>query len=408
MTSQQGRGEGIPEETRRRRNTLRFWQLFPLIWLVYLYFPLSDLWQSPQPVGLKALGTLGIAAFAGFWTQLYSQHSARVRLPRYPERHRAWVTAGYLCCLALFALYFALQGYSATTFLIYGAAIAGFQGSFRVALWGLVGVVFALFIPGWLGAGPLDVFNVVQLVLLSTFATYGNHAGFRQGVSQKRLAEMQLEKEKLAADAERERIARDLHDLLGHTLSVIVLKSELASKLAERDPARAAQEIREVERISREALSEVRAAVRGYQGSGLSAELARSKVALDAAGVALKLERTPFPVPPEIETALSMVLREAVTNVVRHARAAHCTIRIEQQAGEYLLDVHDDGIGGSGPEGSGLTGMRERVRALGGQLTLGQLTLGGELARDGERGTRLSVRFPLPAAAALPVIRATA
>ena len=229
------------------------------------------------------LGVLGVAVFVWLWTELYSQREARVRHARHSETHQYWVLAGYLWCLVLFAGFTLLPG-SGFTFLIYGAAVAGFQRSFRVALWGLIGVVFAMFVPDWFGATPLTAFDIVQIVLLSSFAMYGNHAGFRQGLSQQRLNEMQLEKEKLAADAERERIARDLHDLLGHTLSVIVLKSELASKLADKNPARAFEEIREVERISREALSEVRAAVQGYQGSGLSAELARSKVALGRSG----------------------------------------------------------------------------------------------------------------------------
>ena len=249
----------------------------------------------------------------------------------------------------LFAGLTLLPGGNGFTFLVYGAAVAGFQRSFRVALWGLIGVVFAMFVPGWLGAEPLGVFDIVQVLLLSSFAMYGNHAGFRQGMAQQRLGEVQLEKEKLAADAERERIARDLHDLLGHTLSVIVLKSELASKLADKNPARAIAEIREVERISREALSEVRAAVQGYRGSGLSAELARSKVALDAAGVRLVLERPPLALPPATEAGISMVLREAVTNVVRHARAQHCTVVIEQRGDGYWLEVKDDGVGGRGP-----------------------------------------------------------
>lgn len=123
-------------------------------------------------------------------------------------------------------------------------------------------------------------------MLFTLVAAYGNHASYRRRVADAQLAAAHAEQERLAAEAERERIARDLHDLLGHTLSVIVLKSELAGKLAGRDPARAAEEIREVERISREALGEVRAAVSGYRGSGLSAELARAKVALDAAGCA--------------------------------------------------------------------------------------------------------------------------
>ena len=376
----------MPTE-RKQAGWGRFWRLFPLVWLVYLYFPVSQVLSSAEPGTFKLLAVLGVAVFVWLWTQLYSQREARVRHARHLGTHQFWVLAAYTWCLLLFAGFTLLPG-SGFTFLVYGAAVAGFQRSFKVALWGLIGVIFTMFVPGWVGAPPLGVFDIVQIVLLSSFGMYGNHAGFRQGLSQQRLAEMQLEKEKLAADAERERIARDLHDLLGHTLSVIVLKSELASKLAEKNPTRAAEEIREVERISREALSEVRAAVQGYRGSGLNAELARSKVALDAAGVRLILERSPLELPPETEAGLSMVLREAVTNVVRHARAKHCTVRLEVEGGAYLLSVTDDGVGGLAPEGSGLTGMRERVRAL-----------GGELRRGGEGGTRLSARFPVSEAA---------
>ncbi|AWN21890.1 sensor histidine kinase [Deinococcus irradiatisoli] len=365
-------------------NLGRFWRLFPLLWLLYLYFPLGELLEGSRPTDLKLLGTLGIVSFVWFWVQLYVQQGPRVRLARHPGTHWRWVLGGYLWCLTLFAGFFLLQGYSASTFLVYGAAIAGFQGRFWLAVAGLVGSLAALFAPGVLGAEPLTFFEGLQVVVLATVATYGNHAGFHQGQAQQRLAEMQREKEKLAADAERERIARDLHDLLGHTLSVIVLKSELASKLAEKHPARAAEEIREVERISREALSEVRAAVQGYRSSGLSAELARSKVALDAAGVRLILERAPLELPPATEAGMSMVLREAVTNVVRHARARTCTVSIEQRGAVYVLSVQDDGSGLAGPEGSGLTGMRERVRAL-----------GGELRRECGNGTRLSAEFPL-------------
>ncbi|TSA87874.1 sensor histidine kinase [Deinococcus detaillensis] len=383
----------MPSE-RKQEKWGRFWRLFPLVWLVYLYFPISGVLSSSTPGTFKLLTVLGVGVFVWLWTQLYNQREARVRHVRHSETHQFWVLAAYLWCLVMFAGLTLLPGVlsgNGFTFLVYGAAVAGFQRSFRVALWGLIGVVFAMFVPGWLGAAPLGIFDIVQVLLLSSFAMYGNHAGFRQGISQQRLEEVQLEKEKLAADAERERIARDLHDLLGHTLSVIVLKSELASKLAEKNPARAAQEIREVERISREALSEVRAAVQGYKGSGLSAELARSKVALDAAGVRLILERPPLELPPATEAGLSMVLREAVTNVVRHARAKTCTIRIEEQESAYWLEVTDDGVGGETPEGSGLTGMRERVRAL-----------GGELKREGESGTRLSAKFPIQTPSALP------
>ncbi|WP_293912755.1 sensor histidine kinase [Deinococcus sp.] len=381
---------------RQSGTTAFFWRFFPLVWLVYLYFPLRELFQGTQPPGVMLLGTAGVCVLLWLWSQLYAQQLYRDGRLRSVKVQWRWALAAYGWCLLLFAG-FSLIGSEAPTFLIYAAAVIGFQTSLRRALWGLTGALAMLGLGIWLPGAPYTWIGVVQLVLFSSVGLYGNHAGYQQSLAQRRLTEMQLQQEKLAADAERERIARDLHDLLGHTLSVIVLKSELASKLAERDPLLAAQEIREVERISREALSEVRAAVRGYQGSGLGAELARSKVALDAAGVKLRLERTPCALPPEIENALSMVLREAVTNVVRHARAAHCTVRIEQQGGEYLLDVQDDGIGGAGVEGSGLTGMRERVRALGGELT-----------RSGEGGTCLSARFPVPGVVTAPPVRASA
>jgi two-component system sensor histidine kinase DesK len=181
------------------------------------------------------------------------------------------------------------------------------------------------------------------------------------------------EAERLAAVAERERIARDLHDLLGHTLSVIVLKSELAAKLADRDPARAAAEIREVEQISRQALAEVRRAVHGYRGERLETELASGRRALEAAGVSLVTEGhiDPSALGADEERALALALREAFTNVVRHARATTCRVDLGRDAGRVRLTVSDNGIGGASPEGAGLAGMRSRLAAVGGGLRRG-------------------------------------
>jgi two-component system sensor histidine kinase DesK len=176
--------------------------------------------------------------------------------------------------------------------------------------------------------------------------------------------------EEMAKLAERERIARDLHDVLGHTLSVIALKSELASKLAEIDPARAVQEIREVERVSREALSEVRAAVEGYRGQGLRGELQRAAQTLDAAGVSLTTDVAAVTLPPKQETALALAVREAITNVVRHAGAKTCRISLKEQGGKVVLRIEDDGVGGVPREGNGLAGMRERVAAIGGTVNV--------------------------------------
>lgn len=190
--------------------------------------------------------------------------------------------------------------------------------------------------------------------------------------------------ERLAAVAERERIARDLHDILGHTLSLIVLKSELAAKLAPRDAVRAAREMRDVEEVSRKALQQVREAIRGYRAS-LADEIAQSHTLLDAAGIRSEFHTEPADLDRAIEEALALALREAVTNVVRHARAKSCRIGLRTRGGECVLVVEDDGIGGDAPEGSGLHGMRERVAALDGSVVR---------ARGAERGTRLEVTIP--------------
>ncbi|MGH8281452.1 MAG: sensor histidine kinase [Gammaproteobacteria bacterium] len=205
-------------------------------------------------------------------------------------------------------------------------------------------------------------------------------------LSRKNKALKQSEEEirKLAAGAERERIGRDLHDLLGHTLTLITVKAELAAKLAERDLAGAAREIRDVERISREALTQVREAVGGYRSGGLTGELANARVALAAANVKLAEKVEPPKLSPAQDSALAMVLREAVTNVVRHSGAQHCRIELENRDRQLHLLIEDDGHGGKVQEGNGLKGMRERLQAVSGQL---------QIASD-KTGTRLAILLP--------------
>jgi two-component system, NarL family, sensor histidine kinase DesK len=189
--------------------------------------------------------------------------------------------------------------------------------------------------------------------------------------------------EQLAKMAERERIARDLHDVLGHTLSVIVLKSELAGRLFQRDPQRAAAEIADVEMISRKALTEVREAIRGYRAEGLAAEIKRAQSTLDAAGVTLVCEEKPPEMNPAVEGVMSLVVREAVTNIVRHAQASQCSMIFSTQNGHTSLVIEDDGRGGIRADGNGVRGMRERVESLGGQFTVGS-----------NKGTRLTILVP--------------
>ena len=200
-----------------------------------------------------------------------------------------------------------------------------------------------------------------------------------------RMAHDQIEQ--LAALAERERIARDLHDDLGHTLSVIVLKSELAGRLLERDPERAAQEIGDVEKTARTALKEVREAIGGYRSQGLAAEVEMARNTLQSAGVALACESAVPKLAAEEETVLCLALREAVTNIVRHAHATQCRMHFATTEDRFhSLLVEDDGPNTIRQEGNGLRGMRERVQSLGGRFSI-----------RSEHGTALLVELPVRA-----------
>jgi two-component system sensor histidine kinase DesK len=210
-------------------------------------------------------------------------------------------------------------------------------------------------------------------------------------MSQEKDAALKLshdEVRRLAALAERERIGRDLHDLLGHTLSLVALKSELAGKLVERDPKGARRELDEVTRVAREALTQVRSAVTGIRAAGIAAELASARLLLELDGVAFRYALAPVALPPALETVLAMTLREAVTNIQRHARAASASATFEVVGSQIVLRVIDDGRGGTIAPGNGLCGMRERIEALGGRLRVDSVPA---------RGTTVEASLPLPA-----------
>ncbi len=183
--------------------------------------------------------------------------------------------------------------------------------------------------------------------------------------------------------AERERIARDMHDVLGHTLSVVVLKLELAGKLLAADPERAASEIADVEQLARSALKDVRSAISGYRERGFQGEVDNARLAFEAAGIRFHDEVEPVEFSPGSEPVLALVLREAVTNVLRHSGARSCTVSLSGEAGQLVLVVADDGVGGQPVNGTGLRGMTERLEAIGGTL---------ELESNG--GMRVTARVP--------------
>ncbi len=182
--------------------------------------------------------------------------------------------------------------------------------------------------------------------------------------------------EQLAVTAERDRVARDVHDVLGHSLTVVTVKAQLAERLVEADPERARAELVEVQQLARQALAEIRATVRGLRSTALEDELLVAADALASAGIAADLPDDPEVLDPRHRTTAAWALREAVTNVVRHSGAGHCEVVLAPGA----IEVRDDGAGvASAPEGGGLRGLRERAAAGGGSLEVGPGPAGGTI-----------------------------
>lgn len=285
----------------------------------------------------------------------------------------------------------------ASTFFVYAAAFLPFSiVSLRRVFSIFLLEVLLVLAEGYIFHAHAGIFHIGWPNTLIAIFLMGIIGGGNVLFAQERRADRKLraaleENLALAAVAERERIARDLHDLLGHTLSLITLKAELARKLVDRDPQRAKQEMQDVEHTSRAALADVREAISGYRGQGLAAELLRARQTLETAGIAVDCEASEVPLSPAQETVLALALREAVTNVVRHAQAQTCSVRLGRDEQLCTLEIADNGCGADGPEGNGLRGMRERLEAI-----------GGSLQRQTAAGTRLVIHLPLaPMASAL-------
>ncbi len=350
----------------------------PHLWLFSLLFLAWKYLMVAPTAGELALLALTIAAFlpayyASYW------------------RHRT----GSLLCVALTLLagvLWAPHNHGASTFFIFAAAMCGNIPAARVAYAALAGVLAAALAVGLAVIDYMPLYFLVPALLVGLPLGLGSIMDARLRHSRVLLLRKQEEVEHMATIAERERISRDLHDLLGHTLSMITLKAELAGKLFERDPAACRQEIREIETAARDALSEVRTAVSGYRTSGLAQALATARASLGAAGIGFDEQVQPFALPPAAEHVLALALREAVTNIVRHAGATRCAFTLALEQGVIVFRVADDGAaladGKVIDPGNGLRGMRERVAALGGTVALRV-----------ERGLALELTLPLGAAA---------
>jgi two-component system sensor histidine kinase DesK len=360
----------------------------PYLWLIYVgpYVACPFLVPRFTLLGSRALmWAVWLAGLVTFLTLYFRSHwvdgSPRLR---------------YVVGLAVLGAVLCRHNPGALMFFVYAAGfVGGAAAPSRAGLW--IGGLTVAAVLSALGS-PWEPY-----LMLSGVAVMTPLIGFvnlHYSETRRRDAALKLAQDEIArvaTIAERERIAGDLHDLLGQTLSVIVLKSELAAKLVDRDPRRASVEIGEVERVSRDALTEVRRAVHGFRTATLNDELLRARAVLQTAGVDAFVDgadnhnRIAPALDARTEHAVAMILREAVTNVVRHAKANQCHITVVAQDGTFLLRVEDDGVGGQFGEGAGLESMRARAREIGGALEHhARDTAGGS-----RKGTRVTLRVPL-------------
>jgi two-component system sensor histidine kinase DesK len=371
----EAREQGIPGSGSRWR-----W-LFSGIWLAYLIQPISALFERHDPAWIAG-GLVIAAAFCAIYLPALM----------YVDERPRWAGAGLAGLAVLSAVSCAVYGEHWTPLWIYVSAAAGLilTAIFdrRVATLGIVVITGFYLISCWIthldGADTVAVLLPVVLIGLAMI-------GFRmQLVLMHELGQARGTVAKLAANEERLRLARDMHDLTGQSLSMITLKSELAAKRLTRLPASAERdavlaELSDVSRVSRQTLHDIREAVSGYRRPTLAIEVITARSALEAAGIALDddsgLTMRSGLFDPEAEAVLAWCLREAVTNVIRHSRARHCRIRLTERPDETSLEVTDDGRGFSGPagdsaSGSGLRGMSERLSAVDGHLSLGRSETG--------------------------------
>ena len=261
----------------------------------------------------------------------------------------------------------------------YPAVAGALLGSVREASVAIVGVTAVAAVAA--ASVMTDAANIVVFPLECALVGFGALALVRLAVANRELARARAEISRLAAADERLRIARDLHDLLGHGLSLITLKAQLAGRLLPADVDRAAVEVGDIEAVSRRSLEDVRAAVAGYRRLSLTTELVGARAALEAAGVATQVDHPAGSLPADIDEAFAWAVREGATNVIRHAQARTALIRTRREDSSALLEIIDDGPGatskrGDSPveetrTGSGLAGLAERAGAIGGRLEAG-------------------------------------
>lgn len=355
----------------RQRGRLGPWMA--AIWLFFLVEPLResarhlDSWRGP-------VGIVLTLAFAGVYLTMW----IRLRADRFDRLSLApdWAVAGsWFAALASLGVADVLVvGEHGMACAVYVAVSSVMVFPIRwaapvVAVIAGGSIALGAFVPGW-----ESMVGLAFSVGAASLAVFGIREVWRRNLE---LVQAHETNASLAVANERNRFARDLHDILGHSLTVITVKAELARRLIDVDPDRTRDELADLERLSREALADVRRAVEGYRELSLTGELSRARLALEAAGIAASLPDPAPEVPEDLHELFAWVLREGVTNVLRHSDAETCTITLTPTS----VEVRDDGrAAGVLTPGNGLIGLRERAAALGATLEAAPCDRGFRLA----------------------------
>jgi two-component system sensor histidine kinase DesK len=350
------------------RKWTRGWRspVFAAVLLVYLVYVVSAVSQYSRGAGAIA-GYAILAAFAATWLAIAVPPVSAA------SPWRFWVRYGLL--VALFVAELPFARIAAFVMCVYITIITvlrlGIRAAPAVVALALGAMLIPVAIPSWHDSVAAAFAAVTPVAIpVAALATYGSGQVVN---SYRALAEARAELARLAAENERFRIARDLHDLLGHSLTTITVKAGLARRLGEADPALALPEIAAVEALARRSLADVRAAVANYRDVSLAGELATGRELLRAAGITADLPRAVDVVDPAHQELFGWVVREGFTNIVRHAHASSCAVRLAASS----VEIVDDGVGGAAGPGNGLAGLRERVAAAGGVVEAGPLQPAG-------------------------------
>jgi two-component system sensor histidine kinase DesK len=363
-----------PSDEDRPTGPRRWGLMFAGIWLFYLLSPLSAAWSMRG----ELRGWIGIVATLVFaavymsvfmamrWRRTFAPFRAPIGAPQGVAIVLVLIGLGVVMCAAIGQEGTAAAVYIAVACVMclhtrwaWGASVAVALTTYAAGLW----------VPGW-QRDPGILFGT----LVATLAIWGITQAINRNIE---VLSVREENARLALEDERNRFARDLHDILGHSLTVITVKAELANRLIDVDTERARAELDDLERLSRDALADVRRAVEGYRELTLPGELARARTALSAAEIAADLPNSTDDVPSDRRELFAWTVREGITNVIRHSGASRCSVVL----GEHAVEVRDDGRGATSCDetGHGLTGLRERAAALGGSVVTSSLQPGFSL-----------------------------